>query len=55
MNAATKYWVLLGLSVVIGVATYLLNQPVITESTVIAAILVGATIAFHDLEPGSTN
>jgi hypothetical protein len=50
VSASTKYYVLIGLSAVGAALTYITGQPTLTEATVIGGVLVGVSLAVHDLE-----
>ena len=50
MSPTTKYWVLVALGAISATLTYILGQPAVTESVVIAGVILGVTFAFHDIE-----
>jgi small-conductance mechanosensitive channel len=50
LNILIKYYAVVSLSAAISALSYLLNQPVVSEASVVSAILVGITFALHDLE-----
>jgi hypothetical protein len=50
VSLLVKYYVVIGLSAFVSALTYLLNQPSISEASVVSAILVAITFALHDLE-----
>ena len=52
-TATLKYLVLLALGLIIAVVTYLLSQPVITETVVLNAILIAAAFLTQELEPST--
>lgn len=50
VSAYTKYWIIAILTAVISALTYLESQPVITEATIISAVVLVIGLIVHDLE-----
>lgn len=50
MNANTKYWVLVGLGAISAALTYIVGQPVVSETVIISGAILGITFFLHDVE-----
>jgi len=50
ISKETKYWIVDGLGAVVAALSYIVNQPIISEATVISTAILVIGLVIHDLE-----